>query len=81
MISDLLEVFIPYVLFLVLAIGSFMVLGHFYGSYQCGQYEDITGYETKYSAFDMCYVQHDGEWKRWDEYKAIQRNVKLEGAK
>lgn len=40
-----------------------------FGQYQCQQYEQITGRPTKYVQFDECYVQRDGKWMRWDEYK------------
>ena len=40
-----------------------------YGRYQCEQYARVTGRATHYVNFDGCYVQRDGKWMRWDEYK------------
>ena len=40
-----------------------------YGRYQCEQYAQVTGRATHYVNFDGCYVQRDGKWMRWDEYK------------
>lgn len=40
------------------------------GSYQCSNYQDVTGKETKYFWFDSCYINTASGWQRYDEYKA-----------
>lgn len=50
-------------------IGGIFVLSNWYGSYQCGKYEAITGKATKWVTLDECYVQTADGWQRWDEYK------------
>jgi len=40
-----------------------------YIRYQCSNYESVTGKEVKYMAFDTCYINHNGVFMRWDEYK------------
>lgn len=47
--------------------------------YQCKQYAQITGKETRMSEFDSCYVKTATGWQRWDEYKA--RAIASEGLK
>jgi hypothetical protein len=37
----------------------------------CSRYERITGKQTMYANFDSCYVQHEGQWMRWEEYKMV----------
>jgi hypothetical protein len=51
-------------------VGTLFVLGNFYSEYQCSAYQKITGVETRYSQFDVCYVNTKSGWQRWDEYKA-----------
>ena len=46
---------------------------------ECNFFEEITGKPTKYHSFDTCYIQQEGEWMRYDEYKA--RMTALEGLK
>jgi hypothetical protein len=39
-------------------------------TYECEQYEAVTGRETK--MVDMnCYIKYDGEWYRANEFKVI----------
>lgn len=57
-----------------LTIVTFIIIGitalsNEYVRYQCNQYEEITGKETKYSHFDSCYISTENGWQRWDEYK------------
>jgi hypothetical protein len=60
-------------------IGGAMVVGHFYGTYQCDNYARITGKETKFAAFDICYIKTADGWQRWDEY--TKRAIASEGLK
>lgn len=53
------------------------ILSNAYTEYQCNNYQQVAGKETKYAAFDACYVKTDGGWQRWDEYKA--RAIASEG--
>lgn len=39
-------------------------------SHQCSNYKEMTGKEVSYKWFDTCYVEHNGKFMRWDEYKA-----------
>lgn len=43
-------------------------LGYAFLSWQCSAYEKTTGKPTKVTAL-TCYVQQDGVWMHWDEYK------------
>lgn len=36
--------------------------------YSCSKHTEITGQPTKTAAMS-CYVQADGKWMHWDEYK------------
>ncbi len=56
-----------------------LVLLNFYGQYQCENYKTITGKNTKYARFDICYIETETGFQRWDEYKA--RSVASEGLK
>lgn len=37
-------------------------------TWECSTYEQATGKPTKVAAF-TCYVQQDGVWMHWEEYK------------
>ena len=56
-----------FIFILVASLGS--AVSNVHASYVCGQYEKITGFESRFSNFDACYVKRDGRWWRWDEYK------------
>lgn len=74
MFEDLLEFFTEIALPLVFVFGTLIAgvafLGDFHLDYQCSNYTEITGKETRYARFDVCYVKEDDTWMRWDEYKA-----------
>jgi hypothetical protein len=53
------------VIFIVIV---FLVAGNMVNEYKCESYSRISGKETYYNNFDICYV----EGKRWDEYIASQ---------
>ena len=36
--------------------------------YQCSKYESVTGRPTRYEGLS-CYVQDEGTWYMWSEYK------------
>jgi hypothetical protein len=36
--------------------------------HQCGSYEKVTAKPTKYEGL-RCYVEHNGVWYSWEEYK------------
>jgi hypothetical protein len=60
------------IIFICLIIGTpvgLIILENSFQEYQCNQYEEITGKETKYSPFDKCYISTENGWQRWDEYK------------
>lgn len=46
-------------------------------SYQCSNYAELTGIKTEYIFLDTCYIEHKGRMYRWDEYKAIHRQVEI----
>ena len=51
---------------------SLIVFGaNAWASSVCSRYEHITDKPTMYSNFDTCYVQHEGQWMRWEEYKMV----------
>ena len=64
----------------ILALFALFVAGlHFYGKYQCENYQEITGKKTQYASFDTCYIETGNGFQRWDEYKA--RSIASEGLK
>ena len=42
-----------------------------YGGHSCNGYQEMTGKQTLYRQFDSCYVNVDGEWRKYDEHLAI----------
>lgn len=62
---------------IVVLFGGIAIFGHFYGTYQCSNYNHITGKETRYAAFDTCYIKTADGWQRWDEY--VRRGAASEG--
>ena len=42
-----------------------------HGGYSCNGYQEVTGKQTLYRQFDSCYVNVDGEWRKYDEHLAI----------
>ena len=66
--------------FILMAFVAVSAIGtNAYMKYQCKNYARITGKETRYAEFDICYVETDRGFQRWDEYKA--RAVASEGLK
>lgn len=65
--------------FFLVDIAATALFSNFYGGYQCGNYAAITGKETKWLAFDSCYVKTERGWQKWDEYTA--RAIASEGLK
>lgn len=64
--SFLLQVVTPLVAF-----GAILLFGaDAYTRYQCSNYQEITGRETKWATMDSCYIKTDAGFQRWDEYKA-----------
>lgn len=59
--------------FMLICVGALFGIvfagSHYYGKYQCANYATITGKETRWVAFDACYIQAEAGWERWDEYK------------
>lgn len=68
-LADFFELLAPVFLFLlIVAVGLSLLLDYHY-SYQCGNYQKITGKETKHVFMDACYIATSDGWQRWDEYK------------
>jgi hypothetical protein len=67
--DDFLEFVVVIVLIFGMLGGGIMTIGHFYGKYQCANFAEITGKETKWATFDSCYIKTETAWMRWDEYK------------
>lgn len=55
---------------IILLVVAIAVPANLIGAYRCGNFEETTGYETKYHWFDICYVNYNDRWYRWDEYTA-----------
>jgi hypothetical protein len=66
---DLLEIIFVIGVLAAVFFGGLFVFGHFYGQYQCANFSQITGKETRFAAFDICYIKTEEGWQRWDEYK------------
>lgn len=50
-----------------LAIVLIVIVSEIVGQYQCNNYQDITGRESKWVFIDACYVKGDGgKWIRYD---------------
>ncbi len=75
--AELLGILAVMVVGLGLLFAVIMVLGHLYASYQCSNYAQITGKETRFAAFDICYIKTADGWQRWDEY--VKRAAASEG--
>lgn len=64
--------FVAFILFMAsffaLVAAPALGLGYAFVAWQCSAYESTTGKATKVSA-GTCYIQQDGQWMHWDEYK------------
>lgn len=71
------------VLFGVLLIGLFfggvLFIADRFSSYQCSNFQEMTGRTTKYLVLDACYVSTPEGWQRYDEYRS--RAAASEGLK
>jgi hypothetical protein len=62
----------------ILVIGIFFIIFGIYplikwaNTYECQQYQAVTGRETKMVDAN-CYVQYDGEWYKANEVKVIRK--------
>ena len=54
---------------ILVLIGGFMAVVNEYGAYQCKNYAKITGKETHWMTFDVCYIKTKQGFQRYDEYK------------
>lgn len=66
---------LPILFLLVAVVGVVDVMGR----HTCSNFQEITGKQTKWVFFDTCYINHNQEWFRYDEYKA--RAIASEGLK
>jgi hypothetical protein len=58
-------------------IGGVLFAGNAAGAYQCNNYAELTGKETRWVTLDTCYIKTERGWQRWDEY--IARGIASEG--
>lgn len=65
-----LRFWLPIMLGILLFVGSFLWLVNAGNRYQCNNYRELTGIETKWVTLDVCYIKTPSGWQRWDEYKA-----------
>ena len=54
-------------LFIIFGIYPLMVYSN---TYECKQYQEVTGRETKMVSMN-CYIKYNGEWYRPNEFKVI----------
>jgi flagellar basal body-associated protein FliL len=66
--DDFVEFFLPIIVLICLLIGGIVGVSWWIGQYECSTYKNVTGKETKYAAM-TCYINKDGEWMSWSEYK------------
>jgi len=59
--------------FVLIVLGARLVLFNSYVDWQCSNYQEITGNETKYIDFDACYVKQGADWVRYDD--TLRNNV------
>ena len=57
------------ILFIIFGIYPLMKYSN---TYECKQYQEVTGRETKMVDLN-CYVQYDGEWYKANEVKVIRK--------
>ena len=57
---------------LIILLGFLIISGIEYRI--CSNYESVTGKETEYFIFDSCYISHDGNIYRFNEYKYLFEN-------
>jgi hypothetical protein len=66
--DDFIEMLFFMVVLLVLVFVGVIGLGYVFTSASCNAYESATGKQTKMQFLD-CYIQEDGKWYVWEEYK------------
>ena len=66
---DFLKFCLPFFVGLAILAGVLIFGCEKYAEYQCESYERLTGKRTKYNKFDICYVENNGAFERWDAYK------------
>lgn len=52
----------------VAVIGLMIGLAAWGESWQCGKFQESTGRTTKYEGL-ICYIQEDGQWYTWEQFK------------
>jgi hypothetical protein len=60
-------VFVMFVLAFVF--GSVTLINNWKAQNACENYQELTGNEVRYMAFDSCYVKMDDQWERFDVYR------------
>lgn len=60
---------IAFIFFAILG-GSVAAITEAVANHQCTTYERFAGIGTRRAIFDVCYVNTEDGWQRWDEYKA-----------
>lgn len=73
------QIIVSLILFLALFFGGILAIGDVWARYQCSNFKEITGKDTRYATLDICYIKTAEGWQRWDEYKA--RAAASEGLK
>lgn len=68
MLDDFLEFWVPLLLIIAGIILGVSAVSYYGGKTQCETYQEVTGRPTKYVAA-YCFVQDQGQWYQWDEYK------------
>lgn len=66
--NDFVEFFLPLILFIAVVFGAATGLVYVSGAYSCGQYQQVTGKDTRYAGME-CYIKDNGQWFAWTEYK------------
>lgn len=54
-------------LFIIFGIYPLMVYSN---TYECNQYQEVTGRQTKIVGLN-CYIKYNGEWYRYNELKVL----------
>lgn len=64
---------VTFVAVCVVVIGLFIYGIDAYSEWQCDNYNELTGRDTKYINFDVCYVNVNDEWVRYDSnYRRVE---------
>ncbi len=55
----------------LIVVGGIIGVSYIHSKYRCENFEQMTGKATEYKFMDTCYINHDNQWYRYEEYSNI----------